>query len=57
MTVPPGGATVVEMKLEVPGTYKLVDHALSRVDRGLVGDLIVDGPANPAVFDAPPPSS
>ena len=29
ITVPPGGATVVEFKVEVPGNYMLVDHALS----------------------------
>jgi nitrite reductase (NO-forming) len=49
-TVAPGGATVVEMKLEVPGKYVLVDHALSRVERGLAGILEVTGPENPTVF-------
>jgi len=49
--VPPGGATMVEFKLEVPGRYILVDHALSRLQRGLAGYLIVEGPDNPAVFD------
>ena len=34
-TVPAGGATIVEFKLEVPGRYILVDHALSRLERGL----------------------
>lgn len=48
--VPPGGATVVEFKLQVPGRYLLVDHALSRLERGLVGFLIVDGAENPEVF-------
>jgi len=49
-TVAPGGATVVEFKLEVPGKYMLVDHALSRVERGLVGILEVTGPDNPDIF-------
>ena len=49
-TVPPGGAAVAEFKLEVPGKYILVDHALSRVNRGLVGILEVEGPANPNIF-------
>jgi len=49
-TVPPGGATVVEFKLEVPGKYVLVDHALTRVERGLAGILEVTGPDNPDVF-------
>jgi nitrite reductase (NO-forming) len=50
VTVPPGGATVVEFKLEVPGKYMLVDHALTRVERGLVGMLEVTGPDNPNIF-------
>jgi nitrite reductase (NO-forming) len=52
VTVAPGGATIAEITLEVPGTYALVDHALSRVEKGLVGHLKVDGPENPAIFDA-----
>jgi nitrite reductase (NO-forming) len=48
--VPPGGATVVEFSLEVPGRYILVDHALSRVERGLAGFLMAEGPENPEVF-------
>ena len=48
--VPVGGATIVEFKLEVPGRYILVDHALSRLERGLAGFLIVEGPENPEVF-------
>jgi nitrite reductase (NO-forming) len=48
--VPPGGAVMVEFKLEVPGRYILVDHALSRLERGLVGFLIAEGAANPDVF-------
>ena len=50
ITVPPGGATAVEFKLQVPGKYMLVDHALSRVERGLAGVLEVTGPDNPDVF-------
>lgn len=42
--VPPGGATVVEFTLEVPGNFLLVDHALSRLERGLLGVLQVQGP-------------
>lgn len=50
ITVPPGGAGVVEFKLQVPGKFMLVDHALSRVERGLAGVLEVTGPDNPNVF-------
>src|SRR6187551_210709 len=49
-TVPPGGATVVDVKLEVPGKFMLVDHALSRVERGLAGVLEVTGPDNPDIY-------
>jgi copper-containing nitrite reductase len=41
--VPPGGATVVEFGLEVPGTYTLVDHAIFRIAKGAVGFLEVEG--------------
>jgi nitrite reductase (NO-forming) len=49
--VPPGGAAVVEFKVDVPGRYILVDHALSRLERGLAGFLVVEGPAAPEIFD------
>ena len=29
---------ITEFKLDVPGNYILVDHALSRLERGLVGN-------------------
>ena len=48
--VPAGGATIVEFKLDVPGRYILVDHSLSRLERGLAGFLVVEGDANPTVF-------
>ncbi|MFP5348265.1 MAG: copper-containing nitrite reductase [Gammaproteobacteria bacterium] len=51
--VPTGGATMVEFKVDVPGRYILVDHSLSRLERGLVGFLIVEGEARPAIFHAP----
>ena len=51
--VPAGGATIVEFKLEVPGRYILVDHSLSRLERGLAGFLLVEGPENEEVFWSP----
>lgn len=53
-TVPPGGATIVEFGLQVPGRYILVDHALARLQRGLAGYLVVDGAAQPEIFDGTP---
>ncbi len=49
--VPPGGATMVEFKIDVPGRFILVDHALSRLQRGLAGYLIVEGDENPDIFN------
>jgi nitrite reductase (NO-forming) len=49
-TVAPGGATMVEFKVDVPGRYVLVDHALSRMEKGLAGFLYVTGKDNPDVF-------
>jgi nitrite reductase (NO-forming) len=48
--VPPGGATVLEIKPQVPGSYKLVDHALIRLARGLVGAIEVTGAGDQALF-------
>ncbi len=52
--VPPGGATMVEFTLQVPGKYILVDHALARLQRGLAGFLVVDGPANAEIYNGTP---
>jgi nitrite reductase (NO-forming) len=51
VTVPAGGAVITEVKLDVPGNYTLVDHALSRAERGLVGILHVEGAPNPDIYD------
>ena len=54
VSVPPGGATVVDFKIDRPGRYTIVDHALSRLERGLVGALIVDGPMDDAIMHQGP---
>lgn len=48
--VPPGGATMVEFRVDYPGRYILVDHALSRTEKGLVGFLNVHGEADDTIF-------
>ena len=50
ITVPAGGAAIVEFEVDYPGRYILVDHALSRLERGLVGFLIAEGEANPEIY-------
>ena len=54
MSVPPGGATVVDFEIERGGHYVLVDHALSRAERGLAGYLIVNGPKNDDIMHEGP---
>jgi nitrite reductase (NO-forming) len=49
-SVPPGGAAIVELKVDYPGKYALVDHALSRVGKGLVGILEVTGKADSSIY-------
>lgn len=48
--VPPGGATMIEFKTDYPGRYVLVDHALSRMEKGLAGFLTVEGKADHSIF-------
>lgn len=49
--IPAGGSTMVEMKMEVPGVYNLVDHAIFRAfNKGALAQIKVSGNENPAVF-------
>ena len=50
--VPAGGAAIVDFKVQHPGKYILVDHALSRAGKGLAGVLEVKGKADPTVYRA-----
>jgi nitrite reductase (NO-forming) len=50
--VPAGGATMVEFKTQVPGTYILVNHSLGRLQKGAAGFLDVEGPPSPKVFQS-----
>jgi len=50
--VPSAGAVVVDMKMDVPGAYTLVDHSIFRVAKGAIGQIVVEGPDNPKVFRA-----
>ncbi len=49
--IPAGGATIVDMKTEVPGTYLLVDHSIFRAfNKGAIGQLKVTGKEDPSMF-------
>src|SRR6185503_16519469 len=49
--IPAGGAVMVEFRVDYPGNYILVDHALARVDRGAWGLLHVEGEADPSIYN------
>jgi len=51
VNVPAGGTTMAEIVFRVPGTYVIVDHALQRVQEGASGQIIVDGPPDPSIFN------
>lgn len=53
--VPPGSTTIVDLKMLVPGTYTLLDHAIFRIDRGAVGFLNVSGQARPDIYGSSEP--
>jgi nitrite reductase (NO-forming) len=49
--IPAGGAAIVEMTMDVPGRFLLVDHAISRaMDKGALGAIEVAGAEQPAIF-------
>ena len=49
--VPAGGATMVEFKVNVSGTYILVDHSISRAfNKGALGMLKVSGPEDRVIY-------
>jgi nitrite reductase (NO-forming) len=51
-TVLPGGASIVELTADVPGNYILVDHALSRMNKGAWAIMEVEGEDNPDIYRA-----
>ncbi|MEW6167060.1 MAG: copper-containing nitrite reductase [Pseudomonadota bacterium] len=49
--IPAGGAAITEFRLEVPGSYVLVDHSIFRAfNKGALAILKVDGPENKAIY-------
>lgn len=46
----PGGASIVEFTVDVPGKYLLVDHALARMNKGAWAVLEVTGSDQPDIF-------
>jgi nitrite reductase (NO-forming) len=56
--VPAGGAAIVEMRVDVPRRFLLVDHAISRaMDKGALGSIEVIGAEQPGIFKTLVPGS
>ncbi len=50
--IPAGGSAIVEFKVDVPGTFILVDHSIFRAfNKGAIGILKVTGEKNPKVYN------
>jgi len=43
------------MKIVVPGTYTLIDHAIFRLDKGAVGYLNLSGKPRPDIYQSAEP--
>ncbi|MFY9457676.1 MAG: copper-containing nitrite reductase [Candidatus Spechtbacterales bacterium] len=51
--VPASGGVAVDFKIDVPGAYILVDHAIARaIHKGAVGVIIAEGSENHEIFEA-----
>jgi nitrite reductase (NO-forming) len=49
--IPSGGAAIVEFKVDVPGTFIIVDHSIFRAfNKGALGMLKVEGPENKSIY-------
>jgi nitrite reductase (NO-forming) len=49
--IPAGGAAMVQMRMQVPGTYILVDHSIFRAfNKGALGMLKAEGEATQTVY-------
>jgi nitrite reductase (NO-forming) len=49
--IPSGGASICEFRLDVPGTYIMVDHSITRAfNKGALAMLEAEGPENKTIF-------
>jgi nitrite reductase (NO-forming) len=49
--IPAGGAAMMEYRVEVPGSYVLVDHSIFRAfNKGALAIMKVEGPENKAIY-------
>lgn len=48
--VPPGSVSMFQFKVNEPGRYTLVDHALYRIAKGALGVMMVDGAWDDSIY-------
>jgi nitrite reductase (NO-forming) len=49
--IPAGGSAIVEFKVDVPGTFIIVDHSIFRAfNKGAIGMLKVEGPEDKQIY-------
>jgi nitrite reductase (NO-forming) len=53
--VPPGDAMMAELTFDAPGRYMIEDHHITRLEKGAMAEVEVDGPEQPDIFQAARP--
>lgn len=49
--IPAGGAAIIEFKVDIPGSFTIVDHSIFRAfNKGALGQLVVEGEDHPEVM-------
>ena len=49
--IPAGGAAMIEFKVDIPGSYTIVDHSIFRAfNKGALGQIRATGPENKEIF-------
>ena len=49
--IPAGGAAIIEFKVNIPGSFTIVDHSLFRAfNKGALGQLVVEGEDHPEIM-------
>ena len=49
--IPAGGAAIIEFKVDIPGSFTIVDHSIFRAfNKGALGQLVVEGEDQPEIM-------
>ena len=53
-SVPPGAAAILEFKASIPGQFPMMDHAMTRMAKGLMATFEISGAENATLMHAGP---